>query len=327
LVEAERRRRRYVAHDAVLRVTRELGGARNKQSILSLLIVLAVSGTAAAQEPPTIFDPVNGEISPGTSAPSQAELMDVIRSGAPGRLMTLLEHGEMVECNACVPLLEAKLLESSNAEVREYSAWWLRRRPFAVGAIMNRMRLTLEGDADPVRRSRAAEALGELMDAHSLMPLRRAVEGDTEGAADTSAMVRASAVRALGRLNHPAGNSVIAHAIEDSDASVRRAALSVVLIVNFYRDYDALVSALADSDPAVRRRAAQLVGEFRVDTAVPALEALLTADDTAGVREAAAWALGRVGGGDARRALTAAMETEGESLVRDAIEVGLMMGR
>ncbi|NOY90894.1 MAG: HEAT repeat domain-containing protein [Deltaproteobacteria bacterium] len=231
--------------------------------VLGLLLVLASAGMASAQEPPTIFDPVHGEISPGTAAPSEAELMDVIRSGAPSRLMGLLEHGEMVECNACVPLLEAKLLESGNAGVRELAAWWLRRRPFAVGAIMNRMRLTLEGDADPTRRSRAAEALGELMDAHSLVPLRRAVEGDADGAADTSAMVRASAVLALGRLNHPAGNAVIAYAIEDTDVSVRRAALSVVLIVNFYREYDALVSALGDADPVVRRRAAQLVGEFR----------------------------------------------------------------
>ncbi|NOY90893.1 MAG: hypothetical protein GXP55_06735 [Deltaproteobacteria bacterium] len=60
---------------------------------------------------------------------------------------------------------------------------------------------------------------------------------------------------------------------------------------------------------------------------MPALEALLTADETVAVREAAAWALGRVGGGDATRALNAARENEGESLVRDAIEVGLMMGR
>jgi len=292
---------------------------------LSLLLVLATSGTALAQEPPTIFDPVHGEISPGTAAPSRAELMDVIRSGAPGQLMTSLEYGEMVACNECVPLLEHKLLNSDEPEVREFSAWWLRRQPFAVGAIMNRMRLTLAGDADPVRRARAAEALGELMDAHGLLPLRRAVEGDTDGGADTSPVVRAAAVRALGRLNHPAGNAVIAHAIEDADPSVRRAALSVVLIVNFYRDYDALVSALADDDGDVRRRAAQLVGEFRVESAVPALEALLTADDVPGVREAAAWALGRVGGADAQRALTAAMGTEGESLVRDAIEVGLRM--
>jgi len=299
----------------------------NKYTILSILLMLATSGTALAQDPPTIFDPIHGEISPGTAAPTRAELVDIIRSGSAGRLMTMLEYGEMVECHECVPLLEHKLLSSDDAEVREFSAWWLRRRPFAVGAIMNRMRLALEGDADPTRRARAAEALGELMDSHGLVPLRRAAEGDTDGPADVSPMVRASAVRALGRLNHPAGNAVIAHAIQDADPSVRRAALSVVLSVNFYRDYDALVSALADDDGAVRRRAAQLVGEFRVDAAVPALEALLTADESRDVRQAAAWALGRVGGTDARRALTAAMDVEGDSLVRDAIEVGLRMRR
>lgn len=293
-----------------------------KRSIIPSTLVLAlaaVGGTAAAQDPHVVYDRVRGETSIGTDAPTRAEMMDVIRNGPPTRIMETLEYGERVECHACVPVLEGYLLSHADAQVREFAAWWLRRRTFGIGAIIARMRTVLAGDADPVRRARAAMALGEFLDARQLEPLSAAAAGDADGA------VRAAAVTALGRLNHPAGNEVIAAAMSDEAADVRRAAIGNVLRVNFFRDHAAVVGLLADPDDNVRKRAALVTGELGVSDAVPALVGMLRTDADRDARQAAAWALGRIGGSEARAALTEAAAGEEDSLVRDAIDVAMRM--
>ncbi len=267
------------------------------------------------------FNPT-GEISPGTGAPSEEAMVNIIRSGTPSALIATLEYGEMVECGACIPLLSRNLLESGDAEVRRISAWWLRRRVFGVGAVFVAMRLALANDTDEVRRSRAAEALGELLEASALNPLSAAASSDA------SAMVRRSAILALGRLNHQGSQPLIAMALEDdADASVRRAAVDTVLRINFADNsaviVDALIAALADSDAMVRMRSARILGDFGVTAAATALAAVLALDDDRNVRQAAAFALGKLGGHDAT--LAAAQESEPDSLVLDAIRVALAM--
>lgn len=274
---------------------------------------------AQAQEEVVVHDRERGELSPGTQAPTTAQLINAINSAAPTTLEALLEYGERVECHECVPLLERKLLEDANPEVRRISAWWLRHRPFAIGAIMNRMKSTLADDADPVRRARAARAIGEFLDAAGLQPLVTAFERDGEP------VVRAAVVQALGRLNHPGGNATIAAALGDESNEVVRAALDQILIVNFFRDHDSLLGALDDADPYVRMRAARILGAKRVPEAVPAVAGLLRGDSDPLVRQAAAWALGRIGGADARAALREASVDEASSLVRDAINVAIQM--
>ncbi|MFW6067659.1 MAG: HEAT repeat domain-containing protein [Myxococcota bacterium] len=287
--------------------------------ILSIALVVGVVGSAFAQDPHVVYDKERGELSPGTQMPTRQQLLNSIRSGTPTALMGMLEYGERLECYECVPLLVERILESNDPRVREFSAWWLRRRLFAVGRVLTHMRNVLANDADPVRRGRAAEALGELLVPGALEPLADAVQNDE------AAVVRASAVRALGRLNHPAGAGAIADAMADPEVEVRRAALGTVLRVNFFREQEALVDGLGDPDTAVRKQSARLVGELEVVEAVPALVALLEGDEDRDVRQAAAWALGRIGGGEAREALLEAQQSETESLVRDAVRVALAM--
>jgi len=284
---------------------------------LTLSMILLAAAPALAQQ----YDRTRGELSPGTQAPNRADMVTVINSGTATHLIATLEYGERVECFECIPLLSRKLLESSDARVREISAWWLRRRPFGMGPIMIHMKSVLATDSDPVRRTRAAEALGEFMDGHALPALSTAVTGDAD------AGVRAAAVRALGRLNVYGGNTAIAAAFGDVDANVRRAALSVVLRVNFFRAYDAIIPLLGDSDADVRRRSALILGSFRVDTAVSPLIAMLRGDTSTTARQAAAWALGRIGGSEAQTALAETYGTESVSLVRDAIEIAQQMRR
>ncbi len=254
-------------------------------------------------------------MSPGTQAPSRAALMQVIESGSPERLATLLEYGERVECHECVPLLEQQLLENDDPLVREMSAWWLRRRPFGFAAVFRDIRTVLASDSDPVRRARAAEALGEFMDPHGVEYLRTALD-------DSSALVRAAAVRGLGRINSPTGNQGIVAAFTDADASVREAAVAQVLYVNQFRDYDALMGLLADENVEVRRRAALAIGTFRVADAAPALTAMFTGDESEMVRQAAAWSLGRIG---EVATLRAQRDVEESARVRDAIDIALAM--
>ncbi len=264
-----------------------------------------------------VYDQKRGELSPGTQAPTLEQMMNAIRAGSPTALTATLEYGQRVECLECIPLLEQKLLDSGTPKVREIAAWWLRQRPFGYGRVAVAMRRTVAQDPDAVRRSRAAEALGEFLDVGGLPALEQAAMEDS------SAQVRLSAVRALGRLNAREGQAVLAAAFEDQDASVRRAALDQVLLVNQFADTDAIAARLQDADPQVRLRAAQLVGQMGVPASVGTLADMLQHDAAAPVRQAAAWSLGRLGG--AASDLRAARSKETDPSVLDAIEVALRM--
>lgn len=266
-----------------------------------------------------VYDRARGELSPGTQAPSLEQMMNSIRSASPTALTATLEYGQRVECLECVPLLESKLLESAEPKVREMAAWWLRQRPFGYGRVAVAMRSIVTDDADPTRRSRAAEALGEFLDVRGLPALEQAAMEDE------SAAVRVSAVRALGRMNAREGQAVLAAAFADTDASVRSAALDQVLRVNAFSDTDALLARLQDDDAGVRMRAAQLVGQLRLDGAVDALSGMLSADKSPAVRQTAAWALGRAGGGEST--LRSARAKESDPGVQDALDIALQMTR
>ena len=295
-------------------------------SIVALLLG-GLASTAAAQDDCATFDRERGECSPGTQAPSSEALLNAIRGTAPTRLMGMLEYAEMLDCYECVPELAQRVLTDDNARMREFSAWWLRRRAFAKNHLFIEFRSILQGDypawtadlgvSEAVMRARAAEALGEFLDPNALAPLSEAAMTDSES------IVREAAVSALGRLNHPGGNTVLAAALSDSTPEVRRAALASIIRVNFFREHDALIGTLADDDAIVRREGALLVGQMRVSAGVDALAGLLRADEDANVRRAAAWALGMIGDGTSRDALREAQASETEQMVLDAIEIAL----
>lgn len=293
---------------------------KTMKTILLAAALLGAPALASAQEyAPDEFrvhDRTIGELSHGTRAPSTEALMETISTGTTGALVAMLEYGERVECHGCVPLLEARLLSDDDAEVRGIAAWWLARRPFGFAAVMSEIRTVLASDADPVRRARAAEAIGNFADPHGVAHLATAF--DTDG----DAGVRVAAIRGLIAINAPGSLPVLTRALGDAEHDVRAAALAGVTRVNFFSDYDALLPLLNDGDAALRRRAATVVGSLRVTAAVPVLSALLanTMEDS-GVRREAAWALGRIGGSEADVALAAALASEADPQVRNAIEV------
>lgn len=302
---------------------REKGKHTMKQLklILGLALISSSASLAAAQEegPETHEYSRHGEISPGTNAPSLAKMVDAIEHGSPQRLRATLEYGERVFCEQCVSLLEKKLLGSDNAHVREMAAWWLRRQPFAAPHLLTKLRKVVREDDSAERRARAAEALGEFMDPHAVGELSEAALEDKDPS------VRSAAVRGLARLNSEPAGAVIPDALKDGDASVRLQTLDVLITVGSFRDYTALLPLLGDKDADVRTRAAKLCGEYRVaDSAVP-LAAMLLGDSASGARKAAAWALGRIGGGEGQAALLDAKEHEQDARVLDAIDIASRM--
>jgi HEAT repeat protein len=280
---------------------------------------LLVPSLTQAQGPETREYSRKGEISPDADAPSLEGMIDAIEHGSPERLKATLEYGERVLCEACVPLLHKKLLSSGNARVRELSAWWLRRQPFAAPLVIAKLRVAVKDEADPVRRARAAEALGEMMDAGSLPQLSDAALEDKD------ATVRAAGVRALARLNSPGAGAVLGDALSDADHGVRLSALEVLITVGGFRDYELLVPLLGDAEADVRARAARLCGEHRVGGAETALVTMLRGDEDPAARRAAAWALGRIGHEKGRAALLDTAKTEKDDQVLDAIDVAARM--
>jgi hypothetical protein len=289
----------------------------SKLSVITVLVSLPFVVSADGAPEAVVYDRERGELSPGTQAPTSNAMLDTIENGSPMALTAVLEYGERVECLACIPKLETKLLSSGNADVREIAAWWLRRRPFGYARVAVKMRNTVIDSSNAVHRARAAEALGEFLDAGGVPALTQAAAEDAEPT------VRLAAVRALGRLNARAGHAALITAFEDDEPEIRRAALDQVLRVSFFQEHAAVIGTLDDDSASVRIRAAQIVGQKQIQAGREGLVAMLENDESVPARQAAAWALGRIG--DARSVLIAAEKSEKNERVIDAIKIALKM--
>jgi len=244
---------------------------------------------------------------------------------APTHIWKVLEHGEKLECLACVPVI-SKLLYSSHPKTREISAWWLRRRIFGVFGPGQVYEQTLKTLADPSEteshRVYAANAIGEFLEGGGVSALSKAVAGDKSSA------VRGAAVAALERLNSTGENGEISAALGDSDADVRLAALHAAMRINSFTDVASVVGLIGDSSSLVRRRAAEALGAFKAADAVAGLMALASPDQESDerVRAAAIWALGQIGDPAARGVVTDA-ENDQDVSVRSAARVAARMLR
>lgn len=239
----------------------------------------------------------------------------------PTRIWKLLEHGEKVECLSCIPVV-SRLLYDSNAKTREISAWWLRRRVFGVfgkGEIYSQVLSTLNDTSQSdLRRSHAANALGEFLNPAAVPSVARAARSDT------SPRVRLSAVAALQRLNNEGPGQELGLALADGSEDVRLAALHAAINVNVFSSADKVVERFGDESALVRRRAAEAVGAMRLADAVMGLVALAAEGSEASpeVRSAAVWALGQIADPQAKPAVQAAL-SDASSLVRDSARIAL----
>jgi HEAT repeat protein len=84
--------------------------------------------------------------------------------------------------------------------------------------------------------------------------------------------------------------------------------------------HEMVIAELDNPNPEMRYEAARACGELEASAALHALIDLIEADPDPEVREMAIWALGRVGGKEARRVLEACCESEDEALCQAAEE-------
>jgi HEAT repeat protein len=259
------------------------------------------------------------------STPEQIMKFKVSSNVAPTQIWKVLEHGEKLECLACVPIV-SKLLYNSNPKTREISAWWLRRRIFGVfgpGQVYEQTLDTL-ADANETESHRlyAANALGEFLSGSGVPALSKAAVGDA------SALVRKAAVAGLERLNSSGAAGELGLALGDADADVRLAALHAATRINSFTDVASVVGLISDSSSLVRRRAAETLGVMKAADAVAGLIALADREQEsdAPVRAAAIWALGQIRDRDARDAIVAAQE-DPDASVRSAANVSARLLR
>jgi HEAT repeat protein len=244
---------------------------------------------------------------------------------APTRIWKVLEHGEKLECLACVPIV-SKLLYNSNPKTREISAWWLRRRIFGVfgpGQVYEQTLNTLaNAEETEAHRVYAANALGEFLSGSGVPALSKAVRQDQ------SAAVRLAAVAGLERLNSSGVDGELALALGDADADVRLSALHAATRINSFTDAASVVALISDSSSLVRRRAAETLGVMKAADAVAGLMALVDAnqESEAAVRAAAVWALGQIGDPAASDVLLAAQQ-DADASVRSAANVAARLLR
>ena len=239
-------------------------------------------------------------------------------SGAPTLVWEVLEHGERVECLDCISAV-SPLLYDSNAKTREIAAWWLRRRIFGVfgsGEVYQQTIQTLASDADPVRRSYAAYALGEFFAAPGIAACAQAVVNDADG------RVRAAAASALGRLNDD-GAGALGAALRDSDTRVKLAALASAARINTFSTPSAVAALTMDTDAAVRRRAVEVLDALLARDAVAAVAAAAQNDGDASVRAAACHALGDFGDPSAIPVVQALASGDADTFVRDQAQIAL----
>ena len=292
--------------------------------------VLALASSASAEDPnltrgrAEVYKQLSPESLEAVSTPAQISKLGAPNI-APTTIWKVLEHGEKLECLACVPVVSTPLY-NSHPKTREIAAWWLRRRIFGVfgpGQVYEQT-LTALGNPDETEAHRvfAANALGEFLSTSGVPALSKAILNDE------SAQVRMAAVAALERLNSSGASGELSTALADSDEQVRLAALHGATRINTFTDVEAVVALIGDASSLVRRRAAETLGVMKAADAVAGLMVLAAEgeESDAQVRAAAVWALGQIGDPGASDVILAA-QNDSDASVRSAAKVSAAMLR
>lgn len=141
----------------------------------------------------------------------------------------------------------------------------------------------------------------------ALTPLQSEIEKQKSRLSSADTQERRDALMRLGAMARPESSRVASVALGDSSAIVRATAARAVLSLRREEAAALILPLLRDHDEFVRREAAYALGMTRSNSAVPALSASLETDKEASVRGAAAVALGQIGDTSAVPSLVAAL--------------------
>ncbi|HVF49902.1 MAG TPA: HEAT repeat domain-containing protein [Pyrinomonadaceae bacterium] len=151
-------------------------------------------------------------------------------------------------------------------------------------------------------------------------PLQQLIERERARLALFDVEERRDAVQRLGAMARPESSRAAAVALRDSSAIVRATAARAVLSLPATEAQALLRPLLQDKDEFVRRETAYALGAIKVRAAVGPLVIVLARDKSAAVRGAAAVALGQIGSREAVPALISVLANEraGDDVRREA---------
>lgn len=221
------------------------------------------------------------------------------------------------------------LLDDADATVRATAAsgLWETDDP----RVLNPLLSLLQTDPSPDVRAAAAESLGHFVAAVADNPqrgsrARRLMAGLLEAFHSThpanTDLVRRRALESLAGFGEdPLVVAAITEAYNSANQTLRAGALSAMGNSFDARWHPVVVEQLANHEAELRFEAARAAGDLLIEDAVPKL-VTMTADPDEEVRLMAIWALGEIGGLQAKATLSNLLESQNES-VRDAAEEAL----
>ncbi len=247
---------------------------------------------------------------------SYQSIANAIATGNRDSIVSEIERSETLPCAPCIDLVKP-LIDHDDAAVRDVAAWWLGGRAVR-DKIRDEMYARLSG-TDSVKARNAAEVLGRFGHPAALMPLEIAIHDDT-----LSEEARAASATAVGRIGDYRGKAVLEAAMTSESAAVRQAAAKGAREIRGNLEGVALLELLHDDDEAVVREAALSVGAVRELSGVADLiDVVSDVNLSATTRKHAAWALGKLGDGNARDALRSIVEGDRDMIVRGAARAAL----
>ena len=270
---------------------------------------LALAALLAA----VIFAPGDAQAGRGSN---YSAIMSAISSRNADSIINELERAEKLICSRCISPVRA-LLDNDDYRIREVAAWWLTRRPVTKRIVALEAEARLRG-TDPRLARNAADTLGTFQHPDAIPVLT-----ETVNRADFPSYVRASALKALGRIGSAHGEQAILAGLSDPGGDARAAAVEAYTRLRGARDGAPLAALATDPDAHVRMVAANAIGRYRLSAARAGLEQVLLTDSDPIVRRNAAWALGKIGDVASRTALTQAAANDTISYVRSTAELSL----
>ncbi len=192
--------------------------------------------------------------------------------------------------------------------------------------LINPLIRRLESDPSSDVRAAAALSLGRFLllgeyDQIDKSAARRVEEALLEAynAPDQDVVVRRRVLEALANSSLDELPDMILEAYEDDDDIMRVGAVFAMGRSSDPRWNRYVLDELGSSDSGMLFEATRASGELEIEEALPDLLRLL-GDEDIEIRDAAVWALGRIGGREARRALKACCASDDEDLVEAAEE-------
>jgi len=244
---------------------------------------------------------------------SQAAIEQAAASGSESAVLAELERAEFLMCMGCIDTV-LKLVDNPSAKIREAAGWWLTKR--GARSVVRTDMLARLTEQDPVAARNAADVLRGLKDIPTIPALGACLSHPLDEESGKAAAV------AIGAIGDPSGLQALAAGLTSSLAGVRAQSVAAlrelrapVGKVTISTADATLMAMFTDADAVVRTQAAYTAGHWKDRAAVTPLAQLVAGDATPQVRKAAAWALGEIGDGAARAALTGA-QNDADPLVR-----------